>query len=176
MVCPVVNTTMYHIFTLPFQFTQLESVGNIFPNIVFNNVIELWVHDYEVPFELQFFVRISIAFPLLKKFHISIFTLLRYDTEIPFPNIKSCEVIKYPHLTLLDIRRTYISYVEQFLNENITYLPCLSELRVFHEELRIVTNNFTREETRRNCVNVRRLITEKHIVGTKDYYTYFPLL
>jgi hypothetical protein len=62
MVCPVVNTTMYHIFTLPFQFTQLESVGNIFPNIVFNNVIELWVHDYEVPFELEFFVRIQQHF------------------------------------------------------------------------------------------------------------------
>lgn len=175
MVCFSINTATYHIFTLPFKFNNLMSIGNVFPNIVFKYVIELWVHDV-VPFEYEFFVRISKAFPLLKNFHVSILAPLSFDTEVLSPNVESCEVIKYPHLTLLDIRRTSINYVEQFLNETITHLPCLSELRVFYEKLRIITNDFTREATRRNCFKVKRLITGSDIVGTKDYYIYFPLL
>ncbi|CAF2941966.1 unnamed protein product [Rotaria sp. Silwood2] len=165
MVCFSVNTATYHIFTLPFEFAKLMSVGNIFPNIIFNYVIELWVHDV-VPFEYEFFVRISKAFPLLKHFYVSIFASLSFNTEVSSPNIESCEVVKYPHLTLLDIRRTNINYVEQFLNETITHLPCLSELRVVYEELRIITNDFTRKATQRNCVNVRRLITGRDIVAS----------
>ena len=175
MVCFSINTVTYHIFTLPFEFNELMSLGNIFPNIVFTYVMELWVHDV-VPFEYEFFQRISKAFPLLKNFHISIFTPLSFDNETLSLSIESCEIIKYPHLTLLDIRRTNINYVEQFLNETITHLPCLLELRVVYEELRIVTEDFTREATRRNCLNVRRLISGKYIVGTKDYHVYFPLL
>ena len=68
-------------------------------------------------------------------------------------------------------------YVEQFLNETKTHLPCLTELNLSkYEDLRIVTNDFTRKETRRNCANVRRLITGYEIVGSKDYHAYFPLM
>jgi hypothetical protein len=34
------NTGINHIFTLPFQFDNLAYVGNIFPNILFKNVID----------------------------------------------------------------------------------------------------------------------------------------
>ncbi|CAF5085951.1 unnamed protein product [Rotaria sp. Silwood1] len=42
IICAV-DPTIYHIFTLPFEFDKLSFIGNIFPNIVFNYVIELHI-------------------------------------------------------------------------------------------------------------------------------------
>ena len=67
-------------------------------------------------------------------------------------------------------------YVEHFLNETKTYLPRLTELKIRYEDLKMVTKNFTRDETRRNCAKVKRLIVEGCIVYPKDVYHYFPLL
>lgn len=175
MICLSINTSTYHIFTVPFEFNVLSSVGNLFPNIVFNYVVDLWVLDV-VPFEHEFFQRISKAFPLLENFHITVLGSSVWDNEESFPDVESHAVVEYPHLTLLDVWRTSVRYVEQFLNEAVTHLPCLSELRVRYDDLRTTTNNFIREATRRNCLNVKRLITEQIIVGTRDYYIYFPSL
>jgi hypothetical protein len=175
MVCFAPNTGTYHVFTLPFEFQWLLSIGNIFPNIIFNNVIGLWVGDV-IPFEHEFFVRIAKAFPLLKKLSVSDFSSLSYNAKKSSDNIRSYEIVEYPHLTSLDITRTNTTYVEQFLNETKTHLPCLAELKVRYEDFRIITEDFTREVTRRNCVNVTRLITGRQTVGSKDFYIYFPLL
>jgi hypothetical protein len=170
------NTSTYHVFTLPFQFAKLIYIGNIFPNISFTHVIDLCVHD-EFPFEHEFFLRISKAFPKLKEFCVMNIRPLLYEVEKSSNNtIQSFEIVEYPHLTFLDISRTNRYYVEQFLNETKTHLPCLAALRVRYEELRIITKDFTRETTRRNCANVTRLIIDRKIVGSKDYYIYFPLL
>ena len=163
-----VDRATYHIFTLPFNFDRLMWVGNRFPNILFNYVIYLSVHD-TVQFEHEFFLRIAKAFPLLKIF---LFSMSNNVTD----NIPSHQIVEYPHLTSLDLRWTNISYIEQFLNETKTHLPCLTELKVRYKDLRIVTEDFMKESTRRNCVNVTRLITWRQIVGSKEYYTYFPLL
>jgi len=40
----------------------------------------------------------------------------------------------------------------------------------------MVTENLTRNETRRNCAGVKRLIVEGPVVHSKDVYRYFPLL
>ncbi|CAF3391175.1 unnamed protein product [Rotaria socialis] len=175
IVCFAVDRATYHIFTLPFEFMWLLSIGTIFPNIVFNNVIELSVHDV-VPFEHKFFLRIAKAFPLLRNFYVSDLSSLSYNAKKSSDNILSYQIVEYPYLTLLDIARTNTTYVEQFLNETKTHLPCLTELRVGYEDLRIITEDFTREVTRRNCINVTRLITRRQIVGSKDFYIYFPLL
>jgi hypothetical protein len=175
IVCFTIVTGTYHIFTLPFEFVKLISIGNIFPNIIFNNVIELWIQDM-VPFEHEFFLRIAQAFPLLKSFYISDCTLLSYNAKKSSDNIQSYRIVEYIHLTSLDITRTGIDCVEQFLNETKTHLPCLAELRIRYEDLRIVTKDFTREATRRNCANVTRLFPGRQIVGSKDYHIYFPLL
>ncbi|CAM2729549.1 unnamed protein product [Rotaria socialis] len=150
-------------------------IGTTFPNIVFNNVVELRVHDV-VPFEHECFLRIAKAFPLLRKFYVSDLTSLSYNAKKSSDNILSYQIVEYPYLTLLDIGRTNTTYVEQFLNETKTHLPCLAELRVGYDDLRIITEDFTREVTRRNCINVTRLITRRQIVGSKDFYIYFPLL
>jgi hypothetical protein len=175
IVCFTVNTAVYHIFTLPFEFVKLISIGKVFPNIIFNNVIELWVHD-DVSFEHEFFLRIAQAFPLLKSFYVSDGIPLSYNANKSSDNIQSHRIVDYSHLTSLDITRTGIDCIEQFLNETKTHLPRLTELRIIYEGLRIVTEDFTRETTRRNCANVTRLITGRQIVGSKDYHIYFPLL
>ena len=91
-------------------------------------------------------------------------------------NIPSHQIVEYPHLTSFDMTRTDISYIEQFLNETKTHLPCLTELIVRYEYLRVITEDFMKEATKRNCINVTRLITERQIIGSKEYYTYFSLL
>jgi hypothetical protein len=175
IVCLAGNTSTYHIFTLPFEFIELMSIGNIFPNIIFNYVIELWVHDV-VPFEHEFFLRIAQAFPLLKILSVSDFSPLSYNVKKSSDNIQSYQIVEYPHLTLLDVTRAGVNYIEQFLNETKTHLPSLAQLNVFYEKLRIITENFTREATRRNCARVTRLNTGRQIVGSKEYHIYFPLL
>lgn len=175
IICCHNNEATYHLFTLPFEFIKMFTIGNRFPNIRFNNVIELWVLDI-LPFEHDFFLRISRAFPLLRNFIVSdIKSVLSNDIHLS-DNIQSHEIVKYPHLTALDLTRAGVSCVDQLLNENKTHLPCLKQLRIFYETLRITTENFTRGATRRNCANITRLITNRQFAGTKDYYSYFPLL
>ena len=83
---------------------------------------------------------------------------------------------KYPHLISLDINYVYSYYAEHFLNDTKTHLPRLTGLKVYYETLKTVTNNFTREETRRTCAKVKRLIVEHDIIYPKEVYCYFPLL
>lgn len=172
----VYNTGIYHIFTLPFQFDNLTYVGNIFPNILYKNVIELLIYD-DITFEHEFFQRISQHFPRLRKLNVINSTPSLCDTKVASDDIiQSYEIVEYPHLTFLDISRVNIYYVEEFLNETKIRLPCLTKLRIDYEKLRMITKDFIRETTRRNCANVKQLIINTTIVGSKDYYDYFPLL
>ncbi|CAF4436170.1 unnamed protein product, partial [Rotaria magnacalcarata] len=83
---------------------------------------------------------------------------------------------EYPHLTSLDVSHGHQDYLEQFLNETKAYVPCLTELKALYPNLKIVTNNFTREETRRNCAKVKQLIFFEQLDNVQDYYHYFPSL
>jgi hypothetical protein len=62
-----------------------------------------------------------------------------------------------------------IDYVEQFLLEIKSYLPCLTQLRVSYDELTTV-------KTRCNCAKVKILIYGKPLVFSKEFDLYFPLL
>ncbi|CAF0987158.1 unnamed protein product [Adineta steineri] len=167
---------VYHILTLPVQFTEFAYVGNTLPNITFNYVTDLVLYD-EVPFEHEYFLRISKTFPNLTKLNVINLTPWSYDMHISFDNvIQAHEIVEYSHLRSLDITRTSIFYVEQFFNETKTRLPSLTELKVFYEELRIITQDFTRQTTRRNCANVKQLGINGFIADSKDYWSYFPLL
>ncbi|CAF1127161.1 unnamed protein product [Rotaria sordida] len=59
--------TICHVDLLPFTFTHLEMITTHFPFILFNSVTHLSVYDF-IPFEHEFFMQISQAFPLLKCF------------------------------------------------------------------------------------------------------------
>ena len=165
------------IFSLPFTFDYLHNLGNIFPNIVFAYVTYLYLNDYYA-FRHEFFVRITRSFPLLKYLHIinpssqafaDLFTSSSNHSQ-------SYSIIEYPHLMSLDVSCSYSDYLEQFLNETKAYVPCLTDLTVNHLQLRMVTKNLTREETRRNCAKVKRLIFFDQWNNSGDYSHYFPSL
>jgi hypothetical protein len=168
------------IFSFPFEFDHLKYLGNNFPNIVFRYVTYLLVEDTH-PLKHEFFMRIARSFPLLK--HLSIFNvkpqvsnrLMRFSSY----NCQLYPIIEYPRLTKLNLKYAHGDYVEQFLNERKAYVPCLTAFEVRASDLRTVTEDFIREETRRNCAKVKRLITRftlGSLVHSKFFYRYFPSL
>jgi hypothetical protein len=155
-----------HVFSLPFMFKQLRCIGNIFPAIIFNHIKFLSVED-EIPFKHEFFVRLAWSFPSLEQ--LRIFNLRSQSSS-------SNMIIKYFHLIHLNIRDVHIDYIEQFLNDTKICLPNLTELTVDYNQLKIVTENFTKDETRFNCRNVKKLNINQTNLQSKDLFIYFPLL
>ena len=165
---------IYQMFTLPFEFNKLYSISRPFPNIVFEHVVELWMCNV-VPLDHDFLLRIAQAFPLLTRLFVDDLFSVLHPIDMP-DNNPSDKTAEYPHLTFLDIFRANTVTVEQFLNEKTTRMPRLAYLSVLYDLLNIVTQDFTREETRRNCANVAKLVTYRVMVGSEDYYNYFPSL
>ncbi|CAF2346741.1 unnamed protein product [Rotaria sp. Silwood2] len=137
------------IFSLPFEFDYVKQLGNEFPNIVFSYVTFLLVEDTN-PFKHEFFIRISRSFPLLKYLRIFNIESQVLDGLMTFSshNCLLHSIIEYLHLTRLDVRYAHRDYVEQFLNETKAFIPCLTEFEVSVDDLKAVTKNFTRKETR----------------------------
>ncbi|CAF2868151.1 unnamed protein product [Rotaria sp. Silwood2] len=140
-----------HIFSLPVKFHRLEPVTNNIPNIVFNSVTHLKLHDKK-PFKHEFFIRLARAFPFLQSLSIYNFEPPnwrphenhRYHTDW-------CSIVDYPRLIALDMNDASTYYVERFLNETKTHLPCLTELKIWYDRLEKVTRNFTKDAMRCNC-------------------------
>ena len=160
------------VFSIPFVFDRLQDIGNNFPDIIFSRVTYLWVQDI-VPFDHEFFIRVARAFPLLQTLRIANVEL---QSSSDFEDNQPCEIALYPHLVYLDLLCATYDYIEQFLNEKRTCVPSLAKLRVVYNSLRLVTDDFTREETRRNCAKVGRLLMNTPVACTMDFYRYFPLL
>ncbi|CAF0807461.1 unnamed protein product [Adineta steineri] len=166
------------IFSLPFKFDYLQNIGNNFPNIVFSYVTYLLIQDI-FPFEHEFFMRIARSFPLLKHLCIRNSESQKLDGLMTFSsdNCQLHSIIEYPHLTILDVKASHIDYVEQFLNETKTIVPCLTEFEfLLIEDLKAVTKDFTRQETRRNCAKVKKLTSMYPVVHSEDLCLYFPSL
>ncbi|CAF1371554.1 unnamed protein product [Adineta steineri] len=166
------------IFSLPFEFDYLRDIGNNFPNIVFSYVTYLFIEDI-TPFEHEFFMRIARSFPLLK--HLCIWNQKSQKKAglVTFSSDK-CQlhsIIEYSHLTILDVKWAHKDYIEQFLNGTKTFVPCLTQFEVpYIDDLKVVTKNFTREETRRNCAKVEKITTIQGVIHSKDLCLYFPSL
>jgi len=135
---------MCHVFSLPFKFARLKDITNNIPNIIFDSVTHLKLWD-EDPFKHEFFVRLQRAFPFLKSLSIwNIQPPFFRCHEYHFRDKDWCSIVEYPHLISLDLNETRSYYVEHFLNETKTHLPHLIELKIRYEDLKTVTNNFTR--------------------------------
>ena len=165
------------IFSLPFKFDYLKELGNKFPNIQFSYVTYLHVKDNE-PFRHEFFVRIARSFPLLKYLAIyNVQSLLSADLlTSSSENCQLYSTIEYPHLTTLHTWGAHRDYLEQFLNETKTSMPCLTQLITLVRNLAVVTNHFTRRETRRHCAQVKTLYSPEVLSNFEGLYDYFPLL
>jgi hypothetical protein len=171
-----IDTIICHVFSLPFAFDYLGHIGITFPSMDFSRVRELAVYDNNA-FKHEFFLRIACFFPLLKKLRVINYGPQRQMEDNSISNNNELySTVEYPNLISLCLRYSHIDYVEQFLNETKTRLPHLTKLTVNYDELRIVTENFTRDATRRNCAQVKQLDIYETIVLSKDFYNYFPLL
>ncbi|CAF3425187.1 unnamed protein product [Rotaria socialis] len=121
------NGVICHAFSLPFAFDYLEYIGNTFPSMVFNHVIELAVHDI-LPFKHEFCMRITRCFPLLKIMRVlNSRPQLQLSHEFNSNDNQFHSIAEYPYLTSLSLLHSHTDYVEQFLNQTKTYLPRLTE-------------------------------------------------
>ncbi|CAF4647541.1 unnamed protein product [Rotaria sp. Silwood2] len=170
------HSMVYRIYSLPTKFNRLEGIINNIPNIVFNSVTHLKLQD-EHSFKHEFFVRLARAFPFLKNLSISNIRspFWRFD-ERYLRDKDWCSIIEYSHHIYLDVKHANPYYIEHFLNETKTQLPCLTKLKVNYGDLKQVTGNFSRDEMQRNCGRVKRLIVERSLVYPEYVYRYFPLL
>ena len=165
-----------HIFSLPFKFHFLQRVGKNIPNIVFHSVthLELWANN---EYRYEFFLRLSRAFPFLQKLSV-------WNRKPPFWRREDlhlrdkdwCSIVEYPYLISLNVKHAFPEYAEYFLNETKVHLPRLKELKITTNVLKYVTQNFTKDRTRRNCSKVNQLIVEDQLIYSKDVYNYFPSL
>jgi len=159
------------------MFEDLHDIGNTFPNIIFNHVRRLSLKD-NVPFKDEFFNRIACSFPLLQRLSVVSFNPQSSILDERNPNDNQLySVVKYPYLRSLYLVNVHIDYVDQFLNERKTHLPCLTVLSIDYDHLTIVTDKFTRDTTRLNYIRVKELnFNNKRVQHSKDFFVYFPLL
>ena len=171
------HTRITRVFSLPFKFHRLEDITNNIPiDTQFHSVTYVSLRDKNA-FRYELFVRLVRVFPFLRR--LSLNTILAPNWRAhEFHRRKNdwCSVVTFPHLISLDIYSANIFYAEHFLNQTKAHLPGLTELNICYEHLEMVTNNFTRDETRRHCAQVKRLNVKQCIVYLKDVYQYFPLL
>ena len=66
IVTPIARHAICQVFSIPFVFDRLEYVTHTCPSIIFSHVTFLSVWDV-IPFEHQFFLRITRCFPMLKE-------------------------------------------------------------------------------------------------------------
>ncbi|CAM4976877.1 unnamed protein product [Rotaria socialis] len=161
------------VFSLPFRLDHFEWITNTFSTMIFNSVTYLMLFD-RVSFKHEFFVRVARAFPLLKYLSVHNGKAPFWRFPKPHPVDNYSPIAEYLHLISLHFGFVSNCYVDQFLNETKTNLPRLIELKINYRQLKSATENFTRNETRRNYAMVKRLIVANSIVFSEDVYRYFP--
>ena len=112
------DRVVHQIFTLPFEFLRLYHMNRILPNIIFNNVIELWICDI-FPFEYDYVLLIAQNFLLLEMLYISTYVpILSNTSKSSIKKSQSDRIATYTHLKRLDVTNTDIDCIELFLNES----------------------------------------------------------
>ncbi|MCC7160105.1 MAG: hypothetical protein IT281_11320 [Ignavibacteria bacterium] len=159
-----------HVYSLPYTFERFFGLNNSFrfQDGIFDTVQCVIMNDTR-PFEHQFFKLTSHTFPFIKELKI-------YNGQPQKDKEHSSTLIIFPHLILLDFESSHHDYVEQFLLAKNTHLPCLLDLCIRYESLRMLTNNFITDPTCFNCAQVKKLHTNYAFVRPKTFHKYFPLL
>ncbi|CAF4100424.1 unnamed protein product [Rotaria sordida] len=153
------NIGRCHVYSLPFNMKHIRYITHSFPGGMFMNVRILLMCDIDNnSFEHDFFARISRSFPLLSNLTIANTTPQNKNrSQQLFKPEETSSIIEYSHLDELIFSpvSTHIDYVEEFLCNLNTRLPCLSKFHVKYEHLVTVTENFTRNTTRMNCAKLK---------------------
>jgi hypothetical protein len=135
---------------------------------MFSKVRQLKMYD-RVPFEYKLFELISHDFPFLEFLYIMNTNPIK-DKE------HSSTLITFPYLTLLDVEYAHVDYVELFLLQKNIHLPCLLNLTMKYNLLKMITNNFTNDPTHFNLKTLNSLDVCQSFVYPENFHEYFPLL
>ncbi|CAM4778579.1 unnamed protein product [Rotaria magnacalcarata] len=175
--CPVAMGQC-HIYSLPFTMSRLETCTNKFPAGLFISVRHLVVRCSFRPFEHDFFVRVSQACPLLNKLTVTNKTPQKKKlTYQQSEHEQTTSIIEFSHLMILNLCTASLDYVEQFLFDFNTRLPCLNTLHIQYRLLEIVTQYFTNNTTRAHCSKLQHIIFDcRTKIYPENFYPYFPLL
>jgi hypothetical protein len=159
-----------HIFSYPYKKIKYERISNNFPCKSFPYVREISLFDQQ-PFEHEFFLRITQAFP-----NLNILTL--ENGEPQKKNYEDSSITRYLHLTKLHLLEAHDNYIEEFLMDSKTCLPNTVNLIVEYEALKRVTENFTRSTTQINCFKLIGLhvaiLNDDDDINLDDVQQYFP--
>ncbi|CAF2513441.1 unnamed protein product [Rotaria sp. Silwood2] len=174
---PKAEYVQCHIYSCPYTLTHYNNITNNFPGGLFNNVQEIELFD-ERPFEHEFFIRISQAFPFLKVLFIvnKESQTFKQEQESKNNDNRNFSFIEYSHLITLGLINVHDDYAEQFLFDTKTCLSNYIRLGIDYHQLQRVTLNFTRNATRNNCSKIKQLILHEYLDLPKQYNTYFPNL
>ncbi len=169
------GTSHCNIFSLPFTMKQLDGITNSFPGGIFPSVCYLSMLDIH-PFEHEFLYFITQAFPSMTRLRLANMKPQLHKQKHWQSDDENSSIVIYPNLRILDLSDVHIDYVEEFLHDYNSRLPCLKQLQVKYEQLAIVTNNFTNDKTRENCSHLKLIHIDDVTVYSKNFYSYFPLL
>ncbi|CAF1203346.1 unnamed protein product [Rotaria sordida] len=144
----------------------LRRIG--FQGGMFNKVRWLVMLDIR-PFENELFQVISHSFPLLQRLSIT-------NLQSQKNKQNSSTFITFAHLFELDLKRTHIDYVVQFLFDKNTSLPRLTQLTIRYEPLATVTQGFTNDAAHLTCAKIKRLVIQEPFVRPEKFLSYFSSL
>ncbi|CAF3738807.1 unnamed protein product [Adineta steineri] len=167
-----------HIFSLPYTIDTSLTLSSNFPGGLLSNIRHLLLMDHRNSFEHQFFKIIAQSFPYLTDLSIHNHEQQEQHKRLneADENNPQLSIIEFSHLNNLRLGSSHIDYAENFLDEMNTRLPCLIHLDISYENLEIVTENFTRDATRRSCAQLNRIQFHKSIVLSQNFYLYFSSL
>lgn len=163
-----------HLYSFPSESNELILYDHHFPDGPFDHLRKLSLRQLFVPLEHEFFLRLAFHFPHIT--HLS--TRIRgpqtgqRSSSSDDPN----SIVKFLRLTDLALQGFHADYAEQFLVETNTWMPRLTHLHINYEDLIQVTENFTRAETRCNCLRIQHLVINRPMVQHSEFYHYFPSL
>ena len=125
-------------------------------------------------FEHELFANVAEDFPSLVT--LLIYHLSPQKLKSQQRTIEVGQPITFPRLKNLTLTTAHVDYLEQFLVDRITRLPCLLDLDVRFDDLLAITENFTNDAARLNCSQVIRFTSEESVAPPASFYAYFPRL
>ena len=162
-----------HIYSYPSRVKYCEYITNNFPGGLFTNVRHMALYD-EHPFEHDFFVRIQKSFPFIERLAVYNHKPQNCKQSYQSNSDQSLDVIKYSLLNALNIIHAHDNYIEQFLFDTRTDLQNDIILHIKYDSLERVTDNFTRDLTRRNCGKIKTLRLDGEKKSLNRLEEYFP--
>jgi len=164
--------SLCHIYLYPNTLKYYYTVTNNFPGGLFKYVREISLYD-EHPFEHEILLRIAQSFPLMKKLSLS--NSKQQNNKLCRESNKENQdfSIQYPYLTNLTLYDAHDDYIEEFLvDTKICLLNNAVHLNIYYDQLKRVTNSFTRNTTRMNCAKLESLCRNGRQLPSyaKDYF------